>query len=69
MIFTELNKFDCRVSVIPDGLEKYMSFSLNNLVFIDSMLFMNSSLDKLVKSSEDFKYLSEIYSSEKLELV
>ena len=35
------------------------------------MLFMNSSLDKLVKNliSEDFKYLSEIYSGEKLELV
>ena len=30
-----------------------------NLVFTDSMQFMNSSLDKLVKnlSDEDFKYL------------
>ena len=30
-----------------------------NLVFIDNMQFMNSSLDKLVKnlSDEDFKYL------------
>ena len=49
-----------------------MSFTLNKtLVFIDSMLFMNSSLDKLVKdlSSEDFKYLSEELSSEKLELI
>ena len=48
-----------------------MSFSLNNLVFIDSMLFTNSSLDKLVKnlSSEDFKYLSEAFSGEKLKLV
>ena len=48
-----------------------MSFSLNNLVFVDSMLFMNSSLEKLVKnlSSEDFKYLSEVFSGEKLELV
>ena len=35
------------------------------------MLFMNSSLDKLVKnlSSEDFKYLSEDFSGKKLELV
>ena len=71
LIFKELNKFDCRVSVIPNGLEKYMSFSLDNLVFIDNILFMNSSLDKLVKnlSSEYFKYLSEIYSGEKLETI
>ena len=35
------------------------------------MLFLNSSLDKLVKnlSSEDFKYLSSVFSGEKLELV
>ena len=35
------------------------------------MLFMNSSLDKLVKSlsSEDFKCLIEKFSGEKLELV
>ena len=49
-----------------------MSFTLNNnIVFIDGMLFMNSSLDKLVKNlgSEDFKYLSEEFSGEKLKLV
>ena len=48
-----------------------MSFSLNNLVFINSMLFMNSSLDKLVKnlSDSDFKCLSEVFSGEKLQLV
>ena len=72
LIFKELNKFDCRISVIPNGLEKYMSFTLNgNIVFIDSVLFMNSSLDKLARnlSDEDFKYLSEKFNGEKLELV
>ena len=72
LIFNELSKFNCRVSVIPNGLEKYMSFTLNNnIVFIDGMLFMKSSLDKLVKNlgSEDFKYLSEVFSGENLELV
>ena len=35
------------------------------------MLFMNSSLDKLVKnlSDKDFKYLSEEFSGEELELI
>ena len=72
LIFKELSKFNCKVSVIPNSLEKYMSFTLNNnIVFIDSMLFMNSSLDKLVKNlpCKYFKYLSEEFSGEKLELV
>ena len=72
MIFKELIKFDCKVSVIPNGFEKCMSFTLNkSIVFIDSMLFMNSSLDKLARnlSDEDFKYLSREFSGEKLELV
>ena len=57
---------------MPNGLQKYMSFTLNNnIVFIDSMLFLNSSLDKIVEklNSEDFKYLSEELGGEKLELV
>ena len=49
-----------------------MAFTANtNLVFIDSMQFMNSSLDSLVKnlSDNDFKYLSEEFSGEFLKLV
>ena len=47
-------------------------FFLNkNLVFIDSMQFMNSSFVKLVKnlSDKDFKYLVEEFGSENLELL
>ena len=44
LIFSELGKFDVKISVIPNGLE--------NLVFIDSMRFINSSLDKLVKTCQ-----------------
>ena len=71
LIFKELDKFNCKISVIPNGLQKYMSFTLyKNIIFIDSMLFMNSSLAKLVKnlSDKDFKYLSELFNDEKLEL-
>ena len=49
-----------------------MTFTINkNLVFIDSMQFMNSSLDSLGKdlSDNDFKYLSEEFSGEFLRLV
>ena len=42
-----------------------------NLVFIDSMQFVNSSLDKLVRnlSDEDFKYLVKEFGSENLEIL
>ena len=72
LIIKEVSKFDVKVSVIPNGLEKYMAFTINrNLVFIDSMQFMNSSLDSLAKnlSDNDFKYLSEEFSGEFLKLV
>ena len=72
LIIKEISKFDVKVSVIPNGLEKYMAFTINTiLVFIDSMQFLNSSLDSLVKnlSDNDFKYLSEEFSGEFLKLV
>ena len=61
-----------KISVIPNGLEKFMAIFLNeNLVFIYSMQFMNSSLDKLIKnlSNEGLKYLVEEFGSENSELL
>ena len=49
-----------------------MAFTINkNLVFIDSKQFMNSSLEKLVKtlSDKDFKYLSEEFNTKETKLV
>ena len=68
----EIGKFDVKISVIPTVLEKYMAFTINkNLVFIDSMQLMNSSLDALVKNLSDnnFKYLSQECTGEFLKLV
>ena len=72
LIIKEINKFNVKVSVIPTELKKCMAFTINtNLVFTDSMQFMNSSLDSLVTNlmDEDFKYFSEEFSSELLKLV
>ena len=66
LIFNELKNFDVKIDVIPNRLEKSMVFFLNkNLVYIDSMQVMNSSLEKLVKnlSDDDFKYLTEKFGS------
>ena len=71
-IIKKISKFDVKVSVIPNGLEKYMAFTINrNLVFIGSMQFMNSRLDSLVKNLSDnnFKYLFEKFSDKFLRLV
>ena len=53
------------------GQKNTWYFLGKNLDFIDSMQFMNFSLDKLVKnlSDEDFKYLVEEFGSENLELL
>ena len=67
-----LHKFDVKISVIPNGLEKNMAvFVGKSLVFIDSMQFMSSSLDKLVKnlSDKDFKYLVEESGPDNLEIL
>ena len=72
LIFNELHKFDIKISVIPNGLEKYMAFFVDkNLVFIDSIQFMNSSFDKLAKnfSDKDFKYLVEELDSRNLKIL
>ena len=53
------------------GLEKYMSFSINNkLSYIDRFQFLSSSLDSLVKNfdKDDFKYLSQEFDNNVLDL-
>ena len=60
-LLQELGKFNLKINVIPNELEKYMSFSINNkLSFIDNFQFLSSPLDSLVKNlgDNDFKYLS-----------
>ena len=50
------------INVIPNNMEKYMAFMLGrHLVFIDSLQFMSSSLDKLVSNlpNDAFKDTSE----------
>ena len=47
----KLGKFNLKRNVIPNGLEKYMTYTVNNkLSFIDSFQFLSSSLDSLVKN-------------------
>ena len=68
----ELGKFNLKINVKRNVLEKYMSFSINNkLSFIDSFQFLSSSLDSLVKNlgKDNFKYLSQEFDNNVLDLV
>ena len=61
VIMEELGKFNLKINVMPNGLEKYMTVTINNkLSLIDSFQFLSSSLDSLVKdlNKDKFKYLS-----------
>ena len=49
--YQELGKFNVKISVMPNGLEKYMSFTINSKSsFIGSFQFRSSSLDSSVKN-------------------
>ena len=68
----ELAKFNLKINAIPNGLKKYMSFTINNkLSFIDNFKFLSSSLDSLVRnlSKDDFKYLSQEFDNNELDAV
>ena len=41
------------IKCIPSNTEKYISFSLRNLRYVDSVNFLLSRLDKQVKGSEE----------------
>ena len=46
LIMQKLGKFNIKINVTPNGLEKHMSFSISNkLRFIDCFQFLSSLLD------------------------
>ena len=50
MLIQAIPKVEGRISCIPNNTEKYISFSLGQLRFIDSAQFLQASLDKLVSA-------------------
>ena len=65
-------EYELYINCIPNNMEKYMAFMLGkHLVFLDSFQFMSSSLDRLSANlpKDKFKYTSEVFKKEKLELM
>ena len=49
LIMQEIGMFDVKINIRPNGLEQSVDFAINkNLVFINNIQFMNSSLNPLV---------------------
>ena len=67
----ELGKFNFKINIVANGLEKYMSFNISNkLAFIDGFQSLSSPLDSLVEKlgKVDFEYLSQEFDSNVLDL-
>ena len=65
---------ECHMNIncIPNNMEKYLAFMLgNHLVFLDSLQFMSSSLDNLIKNLPDeaFKYTKQEFEKEQFNLM
>ena len=60
-----------KISCIPNNMEKYMTFSIGQLQLIDSLQFMNSSLDRLSANlqTEDLVMTSRGFSVSELALL
>ena len=54
------------IKCIPTNTEKYNSFSLGNLRFVDSVNYQLSSLDKLVKGSDEFPIMQRRFPEENM---
>ena len=52
------------IKCIATNTEKYISFSLGNLKFIDSVNFMQSGLDKLVNGTDEFSIMKKLMPEE-----
>ena len=71
LMMQDLSKFSFKINAIPNGLEKYMSLSINKLIFIDSFQLLRFSIDSLVKNlgKDEHKYLSQEFHGKVLDLV
>lgn len=66
LLMEAMSRVQGEIKCIPNNTEKYISFSLENLRFIDSVNFLLNSLHSLVKGSDpqSFKITEKRYKHE-----
>ena len=67
----KIGKFNVNISILPNGLGKYMAFKINKILVLLGACSINSSLEKLVKklTGDNFRYLSQKFCGKQLQLV
>lgn len=64
LIFKKISdRFAKKITVIPVNAEKYTTFTIDNLKFIDSYHFLSSPLSKLVENLKNSNYEFPIFNS------
>ena len=72
IIFEKLNNFNLDIALIPKGIDKYISITVNrHITFIDSLQFYNGSLDTLTSNlnNADFKHFISEFDIDQLEIL
>ena len=71
LIMQEIGKFNKGVKVIPNNMEKYMAFMVDDLTFIDSFQFMNQSLSNFANNlpKDVFYHTKNEFGPNNLELI
>ena len=82
LIFQEVERYGFKINLTPKTIKKYMSFTIEQskkksikpglpIVFVDSVHFLNNSLDNLVKNlrENNFYHLSNDFNTNELDLV
>lgn len=68
LLFREMGLTGAKPKIIATNTEKYVSFSIDNLVFKDSCQFLQLSLDKLARADDSLLATSALVSSYGLQL-
>ena len=69
-----IGKTKKKINCIANNMEKYISFSLGCIDFIDSFQFMNASLEKLIcnlskEGQEKFPHMSTHFKTDAMDLL
>ena len=61
LIMQELDKFNFKINIIPNGLEKYMSFNINDKLFIDSFQIIFPTFNFIIRSITSGLTKNDVY--------